>query len=215
MCYALNVFSKYLLEALGYDIYWIGSDVGYPCNHILTVVNNLKTPGDKFLVDVGFGVPNFEPIPIEFESESPVYAHSYARVKYVFKGGKLIRCHKSKRCTQLPQGAGDTEWKEVCITDEQLEPRQGSYFDEVMEKVYSDPNGIMAPFGKSIRAIKYRADLKCVALKDSSLLIENDSHDLEEVKLRSVQEIVETVDTHFPLLSEEARKAVKNLKFDF
>ena len=40
-------------------------------------------------------------------------------------------------------------------------------------------------------------------------------HDLEEVKLMSVQEFLEPVDMHFPLLSEEARKAVKNLKFDF
>ncbi len=54
-----------------------------------------------------------------------------------------------------------------------------------------------------------------MALKDSTLLIENESRCLEEVKLKSVEEVLEKVDLYFPLLSAEAREAVKNVEFTF
>lgn len=54
-----------------------------------------------------------------------------------------------------------------------------------------------------------------VAVKESSLLLENDSHCLDEIKLSSVEEILEKVILYFPLLTEEARKAVENVTFDF
>lgn len=215
LCYTLSIFNKFLLEALGYNVHLVGGDIGIPNNHVLTVVNDLKKPGDKYIVDVGFGVPNFEPIPVDFECESPVYAHSYSRVKYVREDSKLIRCHK-KTFIHFPDGADS--WRPICISDERLQPRQSSYFDEIMEKVYTDIDGAITPFCNSLRAITFRGDganLKCLALKDSSLLLENESHDLEEVKLGSVEEILEKVDLHFPLLSDAARKAVKNVKFDF
>jgi arylamine N-acetyltransferase len=216
LCYTLNVFSKVLLEVLGFDIHWIGSNIRFPNNHILTVVNNLKSPGDKYLVDVGLGLPNFEPIPIDFEDESPVYAESHSVDKYVCKDGTLTRYQKRKRYALVAKG--DAEWRSIFITDDRLQPRQYSYFDESMEKVYTDSDAVASPFPKTLRIIIYHregANMKCVALKDSSLLLENESHDLEEVKLKSVEEILEKVDLYFPLLSDAARKAVRNVKFVF
>lgn len=43
------------------------------------------------------------------------------------------------------------DWRDGCVTDEQLTPREYSYFDEYMEKVYTDSDCAIAPFWKSLR----------------------------------------------------------------
>jgi hypothetical protein len=55
----------------------VGSDpLKHVSCHVLTAVDSLKKPGDKYIVDVGLGLPNFEPIPLDFEDEtSLLYTH--------------------------------------------------------------------------------------------------------------------------------------------
>ena len=64
LCYTLNSFMKYLLEALGYKAYHIACHIVRENDHILTVVE-IQTV--KYLVDVGVGYPTFEAIPLNFE----------------------------------------------------------------------------------------------------------------------------------------------------
>lgn len=220
-CYTLNTFNKFLLEALGYDSYFVGSDIFKPNNHLVVVVENLKTPGDKYIVDVGIGVPNFEPISLNFEESSPVYSQSFSQFKYVRKDGKLTRYHKKNSAPLAPpnMAAGEVEWRPFyVIVDDQLPRKEHSYFDDIMEEIYTDNDCAITPFSKSFRAVAYRrdgADLKLVAIKESTLLLENASHCIEEVKLESVDEILEKVDLYYPHLSDAARKAVKNTEFRF
>lgn len=205
---------KFLLDVLGYDIHWVIGDVLHPNNHMFTIVSNLKTPGDKYIVDIGLGIPNFEPVPIDFEDESPVYCLSVIQFKYVRKDGTLTRWHKNNSAP----GADEFDWRPVCATDEQLIPREHSYFDEYMEKVYTDLDCVLSPFCKSLRAVSFHregADPKCVALKDSTLLMERESHYFERMKMKSDEEILEKVDLYFPLLSKDARIAVKNADIDY
>ena len=58
----MNVFFKFLLDALGYSTFFVIGDINHPNNHILVVVEGLEVPGDKFLVDVGVGLPTFDPV---------------------------------------------------------------------------------------------------------------------------------------------------------
>ena len=70
LCYTLNVFMKYLLQSLGYNVHHVSSSMLGPpnnINHILCLVCDLCTPGDRYLVDVGVGYPTFEPVSLKFE----------------------------------------------------------------------------------------------------------------------------------------------------
>ena len=218
-CYHTNVFVKFFLEALGYDIQFLSSVIN-ECsvdNHIITIITSLKTPGDKYLVDVGTGFPTFEPIPLDFDEESPVYTQSFLKYKYVrnSKDGRLARYHsRTLGPTSLKKEERGTEWRKFYSFN--LTPRDFSSFDETMGKIYTDLNSEITPYHNSIRAVRFsEPGMKLVALKNSSLLLENEENFLEETKLKSVEEVLESVSRYFPLLQEDAKKAVKYIKFDF
>ena len=217
LCYPTNVFAKFFLEALGYDIYFLGSRVSVPDDHIVTVVNSLKTKGDRYLVDIGGGFPSFEPIPLDFDEESPTYSQSFLKFKYVWKDGKVARYHsRILGPTSLKNEEGELEWKVFYSLDTDPTPRDISSFDKIMEKIYTDVNSDLTPFHKSLRAVGFsKPDMKLMALKETSLFLENEENFLEETKLKSVEEILECVSRYFPLLYEDAKKAVKYIKFDF
>ena len=210
----INVFSKFLLEALGFDTYWLGCDFKASSNnHILTIVRNVRAPGDSYIVDVGQGTPNFKPIPLNFEEESPLYSQSFSQYKFVReRDGRLVRYIKMN----IVPTTVECEWKEYYVVKD-LQPKELSYFDEVMEEIYTERDAAITPFCTSLRAVGYRRegpdDLRCVALKDSTFLLENEEHCLESTTLNSVEEVFEKVDTYFPTLSAEVRLAVGNVTF--
>lgn len=96
LCYTLNVFIKYLLDALGYDVSFVSGAIKAPNNHILVIIANLMKPGDRYLIDAGIGYPTFDPVPLDFEKESYTYAHSFLEYKCIWEDGKVILCHKKK-----------------------------------------------------------------------------------------------------------------------
>ena len=182
----------------------------------------LEKPGDKHIVDVGLCCPSFEPLPLDFEDQSPIYKQSFSVFKYVRKEGKYIRYHKtgSKNYDLAPDIRREDEikWKGFYAMDDKVIPRELSFFDQIMDEVYTDLDSVITPFHKSLRAVAYHgegADLRLVAVKDSSLLLENESRQINEEKLGSVEELLERVDLYFPPLSAEAREAVKNVEWNF
>ena len=200
LCYTLNTFMKFLLEALGYEVYHVVSSIGQPDNHILSVVQNVRKPGDKFLVDVGTGYPTFEPIPLDFADESPVYKHSFLVFKFSWMEGMLVRCHHTKQ-TDLDG------WRKVCIIDPT--PRELAYFQEPMDIVYSDPS--RTPFHTSLRVVSF-PNGKAVCIRDSCLLVENDCQKMVEEPLADRREILAKVNDLFPLLGDAVLLALENLK---
>lgn len=155
------------------------------------------------------GFPTFAPVPLDFEEESPVYFFSFLRYKFLRRDGRLVWYLQESRHSKSKDG-----WTEFCVID--LTPRELSFFDETMDEIYGDPDSDITPFHKSFRAIAFsRPGKKLVALKDTSLLLENDSRHLDEIKLSSVEEVLEKVNQYFPFLSKEAGKAVKNVTFNF
>ncbi len=207
LCYVLNTFMKFLLQALGYDVYFVASCVILPVeNHIITVVCNLKCNGDRYLVDVGVGYPTFEAIALDFENESAVYKHSFLEYKFVKEEGKINRWHHSKT-DKRPVKPEDVvgNWKRIVKID--MTPQDFELFHVRMDEVYTNP--AVTPFHTSVRALIYAVQ-KAVCIKDMSLLMENDEHSLCEVKLADEKELLQAVRKYFPQLHSTAVDALKN-----
>ena len=117
LCWTLNTAMLFVLEALGYEVFPGLCETTFSettrDDHIILIVKNLRKPGDYHLVDVGMAIPNFRSIPLDFETESPVYRDSCETYKFVKKDGKILRLHKT-----YPEGmhfshvAG--EWGYLC-----------------------------------------------------------------------------------------------------
>lgn len=204
LCYTRNVFMMHLLLCLGYEVSFLAASIRRSVtNHILILISNLRKIGDRHLVDVGMSRPGFRPVPLDFRQESPVYKQSFEEFKFKYRGdGKLVQCYKV---------FFSREWEEFCVID--LTPRDLAYFDECMEEVYGNPQTDSIIFHNSFRASAFSGPgMKFVCIRDHSFFVENESHVLEETKLSSVEEVLKKVDEHFPILSEAARQAVKNIK---
>ena len=211
VCYTAGVFIKILLEALNYDTYFAAGTVCYPNNHIMTIVKDLSFAGSKHLVDVN-GYPSFEAIPLDFEHESPIYYHAFLEYKFIREGCKIFRFHRKGEYRPLVPGHeyNVDGWRRLCEVD--LTPRDLSYFKQSMTDVYTIP-GKNSPFLVSFRAIIYK-DLKLAAIKDNTLLLENDKHEVEVTEISNQEEMIKTVNKYFPSLFtiEEITKAIDYLK---
>ncbi|XP_072036925.1 uncharacterized protein [Amphiura filiformis] len=88
LCYDHNIFTKHLLEALGFDVYLNACETGLNgvCSHVSVLVKNLVKTGDKYYVDVGTRDPFFQAISLDFDKESPVYKCGFQVYKFVKEG---------------------------------------------------------------------------------------------------------------------------------
>ena len=197
LCYSLVVMTVKLLSTFGYDAHFIGADVnGSLNNHVAGIVLNLTHPGSKHLVEIN-GWPTFEAVPLDFKKESPVYGQSFLQFKFVREGSAIVRYHlKTNHCPMASDDLYNDRdvWRKICAFD--ITPKDLSYFGEPMTTVHTKP-GENAPFLTSFRAVVYK-DLKLIAVKDKTLMIENDNHELVATPITNCQEMVETVIKYFP-----------------
>ena len=110
LCYSLCLFMKYLLEALGYDVYFL---------HVMHLVVLATTL--------------LEAIPLDFEVESPIYCHSYLEYKFLKRGGQILRMHRKGEPTPVIQVMIECiidGWRR--IFEFELIPRDLSYFEQPM-----------------------------------------------------------------------------------
>ena len=104
LCYGHNRFFCELLCALGYEAHLASGQVRKPGDHLVVIIDampngNTDTP---FLVNNGFGFPHHRAIPLDFETESPVYnlGHSIFKItregelytRFTAKQGKKFLC---------------------------------------------------------------------------------------------------------------------------
>ena len=213
LCYSIGVFMTYLLQALGYEAYFsTGSVRNHPDNHIIAIVENLTSPGSKHLVDAWCGWPTFEAIPLDFDVESTIYSHSFLEFKFIRKGDTYLRLHRGDLYTQalLPGDSSvPAEWRKVYEFD--LTPRELSHFDQSMSDIYTLPSSAVSPFLLSFCAIIFN-NLKLVVIKDTTLIIEKDNHEMEFTKFSSREEMISTMKTYFPQITvEDITKALNTL----
>ena len=215
LCYTIGVFITHLLQAIGYDTYLCAGSIMVfdSSNHVICIVENLTSPGSKHMVDAWTGWPTFEAIPLDFQDESPIYSFSFLESKFIRKGTTIQRFHRrGERYAEVPFPTDQhiDGWRKMCEFDVSIQ-REISFFEQPMSRVYKQP-GDVSPFLVSFRAVTYRADLKLVAIKNDSLLLENDSHEVETTKLQSRKEVCEAVKKYFPqFTSEDVMKALKNV----
>lgn len=72
---------KWVVEALGYEDYFVSGRVGMVSLHVIIVLTNVLRPGDRILFDPGMGYPTFELTPLDFETETEVYSHLFFYVQ--------------------------------------------------------------------------------------------------------------------------------------
>ena len=154
LCYTLNSFMKYLLEALGYKAYHVTSHINAPnapdTSHLATVVE-IQTI--KYLVDVGIGYPTFEAIPLNFEKESPIYQESFLEYKFT-RGGpdRFTRMHKKVNGYEFVPS--DDLWTVIYTVD--IRPRELEFFNQSMSLLYSTVGNHAIPYQPSSYTVSYR-----------------------------------------------------------
>lgn len=199
LCYSVNVFLKILFDALDYTTYHtMATCMGLDNNHIITIAKDVVVSGDRYIVDSGTGF-HTAVIPLNFETESPIHDDCFLKYKYAWEEGLL------KRYNLRGERKGEGKWEVFCVSD--MVPKDLSCFEAPMCQVYTDPSKI--PFHTSMRAIKF-PNQKAVCICDMKLLVEDDKHTFQETKFSSEGEFLDAVKEHFPLLVEDAKKALTN-----
>ncbi|KAI8504001.1 hypothetical protein Bbelb_180690 [Branchiostoma belcheri] len=182
LCLTQNVFFFYLLQALGYDVFLI-SCASHRIKHVTVVARNVAEKGDVYLVEVGCGFPTFQAIPLDFQELSPVYQHSFLEYRFVKKGELIERQHRRGDTRPLGPGQQAGTWREFYAFT--LEPRDLDFFREPMNTVYTVPGRFL----QSLRVITFQKD-RLRAIKDWSLLEEQDDHTLRETQIHSMHEMM-------------------------
>ncbi len=154
----------------------------------------------------------FTPVSLDFKDESWVFSSSFIQYKYKYKDGKFIMYLKKNAESLLPPNLEkEHDWRQFFVSD--LTPTEDSFLCKAMDKIYRDVDSKITPFHKSVRVVALAGpDLKAVAFKDSSLLVENEeSHCLDETRIGSTEEFLRNVEQYFPPLKEIAQLALKNV----
>ena len=214
LCFALNVFMKSLLEALGYNVFFItGAIHNHLENHVLTVARDVTRNGSQHLVDVGSGIPTPLPIPLDFVDESPVYSSSFIQYRYKCESGKVVQHVKRniKYVQPTAKQERENDWRPFCAMD--LVPKDDSSIRDLMHNVCTDVESKRTVFHKTLRVVAAASalELREVVLRDKSFFVEDELHCLVETKLASSDEFLLRVGEHFPQLEDLAKLALKNI----
>ncbi|XP_005112855.1 uncharacterized protein LOC101854469 [Aplysia californica] len=210
LCYNLNVSAFFLLQALGYRASMVHatctSSVLFPDNHVVVYVCDVATPGDKFLVEVGFGFPTYRAISLDFEKESPEYIDSFIEYKYIRHEGKVLRMHR-KGCPIRAMGKKNPlvdfvvgDWRRFYLVEPES-TTQLAEFDEDFDQVFQNPAA--SPFHGSFRVIGF-PNRKAVMVVNQKTMIEDDKGDLQVSAIEGGDDgVVAKVKELFPVLPDQ------------
>ncbi|XP_072017438.1 arylamine N-acetyltransferase-like [Amphiura filiformis] len=212
LCYDHNIFMANLLEALGFDVCLIGCDIGMHGihDHVSVLVQNLKTPGDRYHVDVGSGNPLFRAICMDFNQESPIYKSGYLTHKFTKDGDEFSWWHQITH-TAAPSKDDVTVdgWRKFMTFT--LVPRDKEYFRQYMLRHFVTQEHPEEEFSflTALRAVVY-PNKQLVAIRNSSLLLEDDEGNVEKTKIKSKEELLQLCVKYFPQFSYDMLQVVVN-----
>ena len=120
LCYGHNRFFCELLCALGYKAHMASGQVTNPDGHLVVIVDAMPNgdTGTPYFVDNGFGIPHHRPVPLDFETESPVYNLGHSIFK-ITREGELYTRWSAKQGTKFlcaseyEKGQNNFEWKKA------------------------------------------------------------------------------------------------------
>ena len=219
LCYDHNVFMKNLLEALGFDVYFVACDIHMSGvhDHAAIIVRNLTKQGELHYVDPGTAEPIYRAIPLDFDKESPVYDAGFQPHKFVKDGEVYSWFHKINKSRPISdQDIIVDGFKKFMIF--KLEPRVIDYFQEPMlEHFVSQGSSRQArlSFLQDLRAVQFPGR-KLVAVYETSLLLEDDNGMVCKSKIRSKEELLNLYAKYFPQLPpDQVRIAVNKKNYEF
>ena len=202
VCFALNSVMCSALRALDYDASLLLCSVAVPSanDHAAVLVKNLKTNGDNWLVDVGFGSPCFKPINMDFEKESETITQSYQTYKYLKRGDTYIRVHKVNKGGAFP--TIEDGWAHAYYFN--LEPTEYQEIsDSINHRIYKTDEGNF--FHVSPRLISFDPKMKAVFFKDGYLLKEGEDGKLHQEEIEG--DIAETLQNLCPAIPMKTIRA--------
>ncbi|XP_071947480.1 uncharacterized protein [Antedon mediterranea] len=204
-CYVANQFMKELLSTIGFDVFNCSCIVlKSGSNHVCLIVRHLTKAGDLHIIDVGLGHATWDPIPLDFQDESPVYHVGFLYFKFVRNGSVISRMHKHDKRYEFPGNIDSKAWHVFGEID--LTPREIDYFKPVCTAMYTIPGAHKSPFLEDLTLVKFENE-KIIAIKNSTLLFENDNHQLEAEKIETFGELISVILDHFPNFSRDVIKA--------
>ncbi|XP_071953979.1 arylamine N-acetyltransferase, pineal gland isozyme NAT-3-like [Antedon mediterranea] len=215
LCFHHNVFMKYLLESLGYQVHFIACDIRFPGNHVAVLVKELIKPGDSYYVDVGCGYLIEQPISMQFDEKSQIYHQGFIRYQFVRKNGVIQRIQTIAKFRPVLQKEITKERNWFVFLEMTLEPRELDYFSEAMRKVYTVRNAHSGWFLNDIRMV-HKAQGKLVALKNTTFFSENENNELVDTTLLSKNDLIKWVEKYTPQIAvSNINPAVTNIQLQF
>ena len=195
VCFALNSVMCSILKALDYDTSLLLCSVAVPAanDHAAVLVKSLKTKGDNWLVDVGFGNPCFKPVNMDFKRESETITQSYHTYKYLKRGDTYIRLHKVNKGGAFP--TIENGWAHAYYFN--LEPTEYQKIsDSINQRIYKTDEGNF--FHVSPRLISFDSNMKAIFFKDGYLLKEGEDGKLHQEEIEG--DVAETVQNLCPAI---------------
>ena len=216
LCYPLNLFMCKLLNSLGCDAHTGLGHVQGNEDHVVVIVKNVESTGDSYLVDVGFGFPTFEAVPLDFEVETDIYQQSFSTFKYVRHNDRIARL--SKTGSNPKEEEADKKGGFLCeegwkiVYDFSVEKRDLS--DPVnlksMDNIYANYDKTSV-FHGTIRVVAFPHG-KAICFKDFTMLTENENKKLDPTAVNG-NELFSLITKNFPQFNLEIiQNAIKNLR---
>ncbi|XP_071508761.1 uncharacterized protein [Diadema antillarum] len=219
-CYHNNVGCYMVMKALGYQVSLVPANtVSIKSTHAVIMVYNLSGEGSKHLADMGTGGwPTFQPIPLDFEKESPEYHESFLIYKFVRQGDVIVRLHNVE---SDPAGANfyKASFKDEWYTYASIRfntPVAVSHFDNVMTRLYTQVNDDL-PLLSKLLCIAFPKG-RFLSINNTTLLEEQENGWVKKTYLRSRDEIIDVFKRHFPHFDESTIHAAMDdefVKLDF
>ena len=196
-CWTLNSAMYVLLKELGFDVKPIIGSVYEEGmnNHMMNLVENVNHKGDVYLVDVGFGGAAHQPVPLDFEAESPVYKAGHQTTRWVRRGNMYIRQDVTDPVINGKIKIMEDIWGHIVYFT--LEEQSVEFIGRSIDKKAYSIRGFF--FNTTRRITGTNKDLKkFVAILNDKLLIEGDNGKLQKSVLETDDDIVAAAKKYFP-----------------
>ena len=186
-CYSNNYHFSLLLGFLGYDVRFCGADMSRPDVHVVNVVT---LTGREYLVDVGYGAPFAEPMPLDHRDDIVV---ALGTDRYCLKprdpdGRSTLEMHREGRLRHgyrlNPRGRRIEEF--AGVTESSFSP--AATFMNALVIIRFQPGGSTSLHNRSLR--------------------ESRGPTQRASEIPDLQTLPATIETRFGIAAEVARRAL-------
>ena len=204
LCFVKQPFVAHLLKALGYAVEVVPGAVSLPGDHVVIIVHDVEETGDRYLVEAGCGFPSCQAVRIDGGPDGfeHVFHESVLEFRYVQAPGESLIRREHRRgdpprpvlADSLGREAEGDGWRR--FLDVFYPAISGTeQLVQGMRVVCTIPDA--SPFLTSLRAVRW-VDSKMIAIKDSTLLQEEDDGKVAATELQDANGIREKLGLHFP-----------------